>query len=58
MEYLRDFRTLKRTNQQFKPGEKREHRTERDCENCGGELHDSIIYFGEKLPKEELIKSY
>ena len=54
--YLRDFRTLK-SNKRTEE-EKRDHRTGRNCENCMGELYDSIVYFGEKLPKNELIKAY
>jgi mono-ADP-ribosyltransferase sirtuin 6 len=48
--YSRDFRTLRRDGKKYYPGEKRDHSTGRSCENCGGELHDSIVYFGEKLP--------
>jgi len=29
--YLRNFRTLRRTNEKFKPGEKRSHFTGRSC---------------------------
>jgi len=45
--YLRDFRvrTAKTVH---------DHKTGRMCENCGKELHDSIINFGENLPEEEL----
>ena len=56
--YFRDFRTLRRDGKMYKPGEKRDHNTGRDCENCGGELHDSIIYFGQKLPKDQLASAY
>lgn len=44
--YSRDFRTLRRDGKKYYPGEKRDHLTGRLCENCGGDLHDSIIYFG------------
>ena len=36
------------------------HETSRQCDNpeCRGQLHDSIINFGENLPKEELDKGF
>ena len=36
------------------------HETSRECDNpkCRGQLHDSIINFGESLPKEELDKAF
>ena len=48
-EYLRDA--------QCRSGKRRsahEHATGRKCGACGGELHDSIINFGESLPKKAL----
>ena len=37
-----------------------DHRTSRCCDdpNCRGQLHDSIINFGEELPKHELEKAF
>lgn len=51
--YLRDFRV--RTAQVAK-----EHKTGRKCDNakCGGDLHDSIINFGECLRPEILNRGY
>lgn len=49
--YLRDFRT--RTAAQV-----HDHTTNRRCTQCGSILHDSIINFGEGLPKYELEASY
>ena len=46
-QYLRDFRV--RTSQKV-----HEHKTGRFCENCGKDLYDSIINFGENLPDREL----
>jgi NAD-dependent SIR2 family protein deacetylase len=31
-----------------------DHKTGRKCQNCGGELYDSIINFGENLPDWEI----
>ena len=44
--FIRNYRT--RTASQV-----HDHKTGRKCE-CGGELYDSIINFGENLPEEEL----
>lgn len=41
-EYLRDFRTRNAQNV-------KEHKTGRKCDQCQGDLHDSIINFGENL---------
>jgi len=49
--YLRDFRT--RTSSQV-----HEHATNRKCTKCGSILYDSIINFGESLPKHELETSF
>lgn len=51
--YMRDFRV--RNAQKVK-----DHRTGRRCDNkeCGGELHDSIINFGESLKTEILDQGY
>jgi len=46
-QYLRDFRV--RTSQKV-----HDHETRRKCENCGQELYDTIINFGENLPEKEL----
>jgi len=46
-QYLRDFRV--RTAQEV-----HDHRTGRLCERCGNMLYDSIVNFGESLPKEDL----
>lgn len=35
-----------------------DHRTGRKCVVCEGELHDTIINFGENLPQEPLQKAY
>jgi len=35
-----------------------DHRTGRNCDECNGELIDSIINFGEKLPVPEVEKTY
>ncbi|KAJ4127998.1 hypothetical protein NW768_008282 [Fusarium equiseti] len=48
-EFIRDFRavaTYERTVH--------DHRTGRKCTQCGGNLHDTIINFGEFLPEEPL----
>ena len=50
-QYMRDFRT--RTAQKV-----HDHKTGRKCENCGGDLFDSIINFGEDLPEIELINGF
>jgi NAD-dependent SIR2 family protein deacetylase len=49
--YLRDFRT--RTASQV-----HDHVTDRKCTKCGSTLYDSIINFGESLPKYELQTSF
>ena len=49
--YLRDFRT--RTASQV-----HDHATNRKCTKCGSTLYDSIINFGENLPKYELETSF
>jgi NAD-dependent SIR2 family protein deacetylase len=49
--YLRDFRT--RTS-----GQVHDHATDRKCTKCGSILYDSIINFGESLPKHELESSF
>jgi NAD-dependent SIR2 family protein deacetylase len=49
--YLRDFRT--RTANKV-----HDHATNRKCTKCGSTLHDSIINFGEDLPKYELQTSF
>jgi len=49
--YLRDFRT--RTASQV-----HDHATNRRCTKCGSTLYDSIINFGESLPKHELQTSF
>ncbi len=49
--YLRDFRT--RTAQKV-----HDHATTRKCTKCGSTLYDSIINFGESLPKYELETSF
>ena len=49
--YLRDFRT--RT-----AAEVHNHATNRKCTKCGSILYDSIINFGESLPKHELEASF
>lgn len=35
-----------------------DHRTGRKCELCGGPLKDTIINFGENLPRDQLEKAY
>ena len=37
-----------------------DHKTSRKCDdpNCQGQLHDSIINFGENLPDKELKKAF
>ena len=50
-QYMRDFRT--RTAQKV-----HDHKTGRKCENCGGDLFDSIINFGENLPEIELTNGF
>ena len=52
-EYMRDFRT--------REGRKvSDHRTSRMCDDpkCRGQLHDSIINFGENLPDKPLDKAF
>ena len=49
--YLRDFRT--RTSSQV-----HDHATNRKCTKCDSTLYDSIINFGESLPKYELQTSF
>ncbi|KAJ6249854.1 nad-dependent protein deacetylase sirtuin-7 [Anaeramoeba flamelloides] len=50
-EYFRPFscRNARRVN---------DHRTGRMCEECGGELHDSIINFNENLNKDHLNRAF
>jgi mono-ADP-ribosyltransferase sirtuin 6 len=36
----------------------RDHRTGRKCARCDGDLHDSIVNFGEDLPKDTLQTAY
>jgi len=36
----------------------RDHRTGNKCENCGKELYDNIINFGENLPEKELLNGF
>lgn len=50
-EYVRDFRT--RT-----AADVHDHRTGRHCTLCGGELLDSIINFGESLPRKPLQRAF
>ena len=49
--FLREFRT--RTSE-----DPHEHRTGRSCDDCGGELRDSIISFGEPLPRKTLEQAF
>ncbi|CAF0869400.1 unnamed protein product [Rotaria sordida] len=49
--YLRDFRT--RT-----AAKAHDHQTTRKCAKCRSTLYDSIINFGENLPKQELEASF
>ena len=46
-DYVRDFRTRSKESTRF------EHLTGRHCD-CGSELRDTIINFGESLPKEAI----
>ncbi|KAG9254836.1 DHS-like NAD/FAD-binding domain-containing protein [Emericellopsis atlantica] len=48
-EYLRDFRAVA----SYKHSD-HDHRTGRKCALCNGDLHDSIINFGEDLPEPAL----
>ncbi|RGP73174.1 nad-dependent deacetylase sirtuin-6 [Fusarium longipes] len=48
-EYLRDFRAVATYEKSV-----HDHRTGRKCVECGGNLHDSIINFGECLPEKPL----
>ena len=50
---MRDFRVRNKT-------ESGDHRTGRKCDNtgCGGDLHDSIIHFGESLREETVYEGY
>ncbi|KAJ3423996.1 nad-dependent protein deacetylase sirtuin-7 [Anaeramoeba flamelloides] len=50
-EYFRPFRC--RTARHV-----HDHRTGRMCEECGGELHDSIINFNESLNEDQLNRAY
>ncbi|KAJ5907082.1 uncharacterized protein N7473_003998 [Penicillium subrubescens] len=52
-EYMRDFRAVST----YKNGI-HDHRTGRKCARCGGTLVDSIINFGENLPKRDLDLAY
>lgn len=45
-EFIRDFRAVSTYQKCIK-----DHRTGRKCTRCGGDLHDTIINFGEDLPK-------
>mmetsp|Transcript_48941 Transcript_48941/g.138202 ORF Transcript_48941/g.138202 Transcript_48941/m.138202 type:complete len:290 (+) Transcript_48941:724-1593(+) len=47
---MRDFKT--RNSKTAKSA--KEHRTGRICKACGGDLHDTIINFGESLPDRDL----
>ncbi|CAF1165146.1 unnamed protein product [Rotaria sp. Silwood1] len=49
--YLRDFRTRTALKAH-------EHQTTRKCPKCRSTLYDSIINFGENLPKQELEASF
>jgi NAD-dependent SIR2 family protein deacetylase len=53
MEYLRDFRVREAQNVH-------DHKTSRFCDNpkCKGQLIDSIINFGDNLPKRELEEGF
>ena len=46
-QYMRDFRCRNSTKVH-------DHKTGRKCESCGGMLYDTIINFGENLPKKAL----
>ncbi|KAF5551240.1 NAD-dependent deacetylase sirtuin-6 [Fusarium mexicanum] len=48
-EYIRDFRAVASYEKSV-----HDHRTGRKCTACGGNLHDTIINFGEFLPEEPL----
>ncbi|KAM0281077.1 hypothetical protein ACHAO9_010917 [Fusarium lateritium] len=48
-EYIRDFRAVATYDKSV-----HDHRTGRKCAICGGNLHDTIINFGEDLPEEPL----
>ncbi|KAM0244943.1 hypothetical protein ACHAP5_005850 [Fusarium lateritium] len=48
-EYIRDFRAVATYEKSV-----HDHRTGRKCAICGGNLHDTIINFGEYLPEEPL----
>mmetsp|Transcript_11905 Transcript_11905/g.27642 ORF Transcript_11905/g.27642 Transcript_11905/m.27642 type:complete len:455 (-) Transcript_11905:2568-3932(-) len=47
---MRDFKT--RNSKTAKSA--KEHRTGRICKACGGDMHDTIINFGESLPDRDL----
>ena len=48
-EYLRDFRAVAPDSRPIS-----DHRTGRKCALCRGDLHDSLIHFGEDLPEQAL----
>jgi len=50
--YMRDFRVRNKNVDS-------DHVTGRQCDNqeCGGNLHDTTVYFGESLNKKLLVKS-
>ncbi|CEJ60029.1 hypothetical protein PMG11_08623 [Penicillium brasilianum] len=52
-EYIRDFRAVSTYENGI-----HDHRTGRKCARCGGTLIDSIINFGEDLPKRDLDLAY
>ncbi|KAL2063551.1 hypothetical protein VTL71DRAFT_5356 [Oculimacula yallundae] len=52
-EFIRDFRAVATYEKTV-----RDHRTGRKCARCGGVLHDSIVNFGEDLPRETLERAF
>ncbi|CAG9936453.1 unnamed protein product [Clonostachys rosea f. rosea IK726] len=48
-DYIRDFHATATYETSI-----HDHRTGRNCSRCGGDLHDSIINFGEALPDDVL----
>jgi len=51
-QYLRDYSTRRPGNAVTN------HETGRFCSKCAHELHDSIINFGEPLPRSEIMKAF